>query len=1028
MHPAPCVPELTRNCLFTSIPRMNRTFLTGLGVACAAASVSAAPIEITGTMTYSQNFDVLASATDGSTSVTTWADETTLPGWVLWKAGPTLAGPVGAAYTYRVSSGIASLGNASGLTDTGHFYSIGEAGSSDRALGSVPITGAGEHSCIAIFQNTGLSAVRLTNVAYNVEIRRSNQTGGNVETLALWWRKDTSQAALLTMTTATATVADWPVDKSTSPSGLFITGWNRIPEADHTYSNPFDNTQIDVSDPVSVAPADITIEPGEFFALRWGNINDGGADAVTGIDDLSVQFTSTSGLAGTSQSIVRNANGTPRVPTDDTVAFSLNITGPGAGWIITSPPSLAGTTGTFGVPKAIPAQPISAFSGVGHTLRIEFASQAAPGNLAALNVAAPWCQISTTPATNFAYLDKGTADPADDEVSYQLHADGTWTGAQYSAGLASAAYGSGLTVTHAAPGTYTTQTITDSADPTCTAAVTVFPPARMGVVELGPTPTSLLSEPIAENGTVQWTVDALARTVTQTAVTVQADQVLRSQVVNLASVGDAEVTAVISAVSGTSTSGFEAADFIALDVIVDGGVPESALGANDTDFDGRLTGTVELPANVANTTRTFVIKHLIPASASSVQVVLTANSNSASETFVVQDLRVGIPPAEVFAADPTNVFRVDNGPGFADDTVTIETEITGRFGGNGWTTTGATPASGSFGPVTLSVPAGSQSVTLRFADNTQPASFADLTVPLPGPYFMGITALGPSSGYLFTESALPPTSWQLNGDDLLLTLNNAPEESVFSEVLDLSGVTGPVLFSANLHVTDLTSGFEDTDTFYAELILDGNFGNTIPLVQNYDTDFSGRMNGAELCPAPAVNPTVQDFDYPLSAEIPAGTTSVQLMISGITNSANESMIVSGILFSQGGADTDSDGMPDDWETANGLNPFNSTDRDLDPDGDGQSNIEEYLAGTHPRNGASAVRVTAVQITNVQAGTGTVTWQSVAGKRYRVQFSPNLSTPFADAGALVTASGPSTTAPAAFTGGAASGFVRVRVVP
>ena len=46
-------------------------------------------------------------------------------------------------------------------------------------------------------------------------------------------------------------------------------------------------------------------------------------------------------------------------------------------------------------------------------------------------------------------------------------------------------------------------------------------------------------------------------------------------------------------------------------------------------------------------------------------------------------------------------------------------------------------------------------------------------------------------------------------------------------------------------------------------------------------------------------------------------------------------------------DSDNDGMPDDWEKKFGLDANAADDNSSDKDGDGYTNVEEYLNGTDP---------------------------------------------------------------------------------
>jgi len=69
--------------------------------------------------------------------------------------------------------------------------------------------------------------------------------------------------------------------------------------------------------------------------------------------------------------------------------------------------------------------------------------------------------------------------------------------------------------------------------------------------------------------------------------------------------------------------------------------------------------------------------------------------------------------------------------------------------------------------------------------------------------------------------------------------------------------------------------------------------------------------------------------------------------NGIIDSQNDVGGLPDLKSLQAPIDTDRDGMPDEWEKKNNLNPGNAEDRNDDRDMDGYTNLEEYLQSLVP---------------------------------------------------------------------------------
>jgi hypothetical protein len=120
------------------------------------------------------------------------------------------------------------------------------------------------------------------------------------------------------------------------------------------------------------------------------------------------------------------------------------------------------------------------------------------------------------------------------------------------------------------------------------------------------------------------------------------------------------------------------------------------------------------------------------------------------------------------------------------------------------------------------------------------------------------------------------------------------------------------------------------------------------------------------------------------------------------------------------------GLPIAWLLANfGTTNINAN---ADPDHDGFSNLQEYLAGTDPNNASSVLRITAESFAS-GGTTANLTWNSVPSRFYYLQKTPSLTTPaWQDSGlGLVSPSAGSTTTAGFTDTNAAARFYRVQAV-
>jgi hypothetical protein len=89
------------------------------------------------------------------------------------------------------------------------------------------------------------------------------------------------------------------------------------------------------------------------------------------------------------------------------------------------------------------------------------------------------------------------------------------------------------------------------------------------------------------------------------------------------------------------------------------------------------------------------------------------------------------------------------------------------------------------------------------------------------------------------------------------------------------------------------------------------------------------------------------------------------------------------------ADTDADGLPDDWERFYRLDAASPTDGQLDPDGDGHTNLDEYRLGTNPLDRGSALRLDVLAAPDPAGTLLSFSFTTAPNKSYTVQWRESL---------------------------------------
>jgi len=295
------------------------------------------------------------------------------------------------------------------------------------------------------------------------------------------------------------------------------------------------------------------------------------------------------------------------------------------------------------------------------------------------------------------------------------------------------------------------------------------------------------------------------------------------------------------------------------------------------------------------------------------------------------------------------------------------------------------------------------SQTLNATSGTVPYTWTLASGTLPGGF--SLSSAGVLSGTSSASGSFPITVQVADN-------YNATNTRAFTLT---TAANGPLdHFTWDYAPTNAYAGFP-----FAVKVTARDAGQRTVLEANGAFNLTAASGGTSLVVSPSIG-TLSNGVYVGNLNIGTAAANVKLTSTqGVATGNSNAFTI------QSATSTAQDGIPDVWKTGFGF-AAGANIATLDSDGDGKTNLEEFLAGTDPRIPTSALHITSA---STDAKTFfSVSFEGVAGKLYRVSTSSDLITWTPAAAPVLPLTSGTQTISIPLAGTPAAIFLRVELAP